>query len=98
MRGGQLRRYVAEEASETELRAIRAHLLHCRACGLEVARMRGHLHEVATGLAALFADGTGRRTVTSPATFRLGYWRSPVTAGKRWRGRREPSANACASR
>jgi DNA-directed RNA polymerase specialized sigma24 family protein len=57
MRGGQLRRYITEEASEAELRAIQAHLLHCRACGLEVARMRGHLHEVATGLAALLTDG-----------------------------------------
>jgi DNA-directed RNA polymerase specialized sigma24 family protein len=57
MQGGQLRRYITEEASEAELPAIRAHLLHCRACGLEIARMRGHLHEVATGLAALLADG-----------------------------------------
>jgi RNA polymerase sigma factor (sigma-70 family) len=57
MRGGQLRRYVTEKASEAELRTIRAHLLNCRSCGLEVARMRGHLHEVATGLAALLADG-----------------------------------------
>lgn len=57
MRGGQLRRYVTEETSEAESRAIRAHLLHCRSCGLEVARMRGHLHEVASGLAALLADG-----------------------------------------
>lgn len=57
LRGEELRRYVAGEASGAELRTIRAHLRHCRACGLEVARMRGHLHEVAGGLAVHLADG-----------------------------------------
>lgn len=53
MRGARLRRYVAEEASEEESRLIGAHLRRCRPCGLEVAQMRAHLHEVASGLAVL---------------------------------------------
>lgn len=51
MRDERLRRYVAEEAGEDELRVIRAHLRRCHACRLAVARMRGHLHGIAAGLA-----------------------------------------------
>lgn len=58
MRAERLRRYVAEEASEDELRLIGAHLRRCHACRLAVARMRGHLHGVAAGLA--FSAGQAR--------------------------------------
>jgi DNA-directed RNA polymerase specialized sigma24 family protein len=51
MRREQLRRYVTEQASDAERRTVGAHLRHCRACGVEVARMRGRLHEIASGLA-----------------------------------------------
>jgi RNA polymerase sigma factor (sigma-70 family) len=71
MRSGQLRRYVSEEASEAELRTIQAHLRHCRACGLEVARMRGHLHEVAGGFAALIADRQADGHIVSDLPARL---------------------------
>jgi DNA-directed RNA polymerase specialized sigma24 family protein len=71
LRDGQLRRYVTEEASEAEVRAIRAHLHHCRACGLEVARMRGYLHEVASGFAALLTDGKARGHLVGDLPARL---------------------------
>lgn len=60
MRSAQLRRYVAEETSETERRTIRAHLGHCRSCGIEVARMRDRLHEIASGLVVLLAQEGSR--------------------------------------
>ena len=55
MRAEHLRRYVAGESGEEELAAVRAHLRHCRACRHEAAQMRGHLHDVASGLAAVIA-------------------------------------------
>jgi DNA-directed RNA polymerase specialized sigma24 family protein len=57
MRGGRLRRYVAEEAADGELAEIEAHLRHCRSCRLAAARMRGHLHDVAAGVAVILAGG-----------------------------------------
>lgn len=55
LRGELLRSYVAGEAGEEELAIVRAHLLHCRPCRLEAAQMRTHMHDIATGLAAVIA-------------------------------------------
>jgi RNA polymerase sigma factor (sigma-70 family) len=55
MQRGHLHRYVSGEAAPDELATVRAHLRHCRACQLGVARMRTHLHDVASGLAAVIA-------------------------------------------
>jgi RNA polymerase sigma factor (sigma-70 family) len=71
MRREQLRRYVAEEAREEEIRLIGAHLRRCRGCRLEVARLRGHLHELATGLAALLTLGHARGGLLGDVPARL---------------------------
>jgi RNA polymerase sigma factor (sigma-70 family) len=52
MESGPLRRYVAEEGSEAERRAVEAHLAHCRACQQTRAQMRDYLLDVASGLLA----------------------------------------------
>lgn len=53
MRRDRLRGFVAEESSEAERRAVETHLRHCRPCRVEAARMRGGLHEIASGVAVL---------------------------------------------
>jgi DNA-directed RNA polymerase specialized sigma24 family protein len=59
MEGVLLRRYVAGESPPDELRAIEAHLAHCRACGQTHARMRGYLLDVASGTLLASALGAG---------------------------------------
>ena len=67
MRAGLLRRYVAEESSRDERRAIEAHLDHCRACRREQARMRGFLSDVAGALLAAVALAEPSRGVRERA-------------------------------
>ncbi len=59
MRAGPLRRRVTGESPPAELRAVEAHLAHCRACRQSCARMRGYLLDVASGalLASSLASG-----------------------------------------
>ncbi len=59
MEGVLLRRYVVGESPPDELRAIEAHLAHCRACGQTHARMRGYLLDVASGTLLASALGAG---------------------------------------
>lgn len=46
-----LQRYISGDASAEESKVVESHLEHCRACQLTGARMRGYLHDVASGLA-----------------------------------------------
>jgi RNA polymerase sigma factor (sigma-70 family) len=48
-----LHRYVADECSLEEISAIEAHLDHCRSCQQAQARLRGHLFDLASGLAVI---------------------------------------------
>jgi RNA polymerase sigma factor (sigma-70 family) len=52
MESGLLRRYVSEESSGAERRAVEAHLVHCPACQRARAQMRDYLADVASGLLA----------------------------------------------
>jgi RNA polymerase sigma factor (sigma-70 family) len=61
MRSEYMRRYVAGEASEKELEAVRLHLRGCRACRARAAQMRSHLHDVAAGLAGTLLAGCAGR-------------------------------------
>ncbi len=61
MRSEYMRRYVAGEASERELKMVGLHLRSCRSCRLRAAQMRTHLHDVASGLAAALVAGGARR-------------------------------------
>lgn len=45
-----LRGYVSNQSSAADATAVEAHLSHCRACRHVVVRMRGYLHDVASGL------------------------------------------------
>lgn len=53
--GERLRRFATGEGSEEELASVDRHLRHCRSCRAETARVRSHLHDVASGLAAVLA-------------------------------------------
>lgn len=66
-----LRRYAAGDAAAAELGAVESHLRHCRSCRLAVARMRGHLHEVASGLVLALAGGRLRGGLFTAAAARL---------------------------
>lgn len=88
MRGELLRRYVAGEVSEAELALLECHLHRCRACRLETARMRHHLHDVASGLAAVLAVewGHGGRVLgLSDAVAGCGHALAEMTRGARER-------------
>lgn len=61
-----LHRYIADECSEAEESAIKAHLDHCRSCQLAQARLRGHLFDLASGLAVVATVAeTGARSIDS---------------------------------
>lgn len=50
-----LRGFVANQISAGEATTVEAHLNHCRACQLTVVRMRGYLHDVASGVGVIGA-------------------------------------------
>ena len=53
MESSLLQRYVAGGCPEPEQLAVEVHLGHCRACQKAHARMRGHLLDVASGIAVV---------------------------------------------
>ena len=74
LESGLLRRYVAEETSAGERRAVEAHLAHCRACQLSSAEMRDYLLDVASGLLATGAlSGVARPDALSALGLRLAH-------------------------
>ncbi|MBS1861876.1 MAG: sigma-70 family RNA polymerase sigma factor [Actinobacteria bacterium] len=61
MESGLLRRYVSEACGEAEQAAVEVHLAHCRRCQVAHARLRGHLLDVACGLAITATASAGVR-------------------------------------
>ncbi len=91
MQREHLRRYLTGEAGEEELARVRAHLRHCRACRQGAAQMRGHLHDVASGLAAVLALEYADRGLIAGWAARLldGAWRGGNALGPATRAGRE---------
>jgi DNA-directed RNA polymerase specialized sigma24 family protein len=95
MERNHLQRFVSNAASSEEAGVVEAHLEHCRACQQTVARMRGYLYDVASGLgiaAGASAAINGHANVLVDATGRFlnaGQAPSEATRGLRERFREQ---------